>query len=94
MTTMFVRHKVDDYKNWKRVYDEIAHVRKENGVTAASVHRDTKDPNTIMVTHRFKDMNAASKFATSADLKSAMEKAGVNSQPEFWFGEDLEKTSY
>jgi hypothetical protein len=38
MATMFARHKVSDYGNWKRVYDEFASVRKENGVTGASVH--------------------------------------------------------
>lgn len=94
MTTMFVRHKVDNYENWKRVYDEIAPVRKANGVTAASVHRDAKDPNFIMVTHQFNDMNSATQFANSEDLKSAMHKAGIHGQPEFWIGEDLENTPY
>jgi quinol monooxygenase YgiN len=94
MTTMFARHKVEDYNNWKRVYDEISNVRKEKGVTAAHVYRDTKDPNTIIVTHQFKNENAATGFANSDDLKSAMHKAGVQGQPEFWFGEDLENTPY
>jgi quinol monooxygenase YgiN len=94
MTTMFARHKVNDYKNWKHVYDEIAPLRKKNGVTAASVYRDAKDPNIIMVTHHFKDMKAATAFSNSADLKAAMAKAGVNGQPEFWFGEDVENTKF
>ncbi len=94
MVTMFVRHKVNDYANWKRAYDEFASVRKGKGVTAASVHRDAKDPNTIIVTHRFKDMNAATAFANSEDLKSAMMKAGVSGPPEFWFAEDIEHTPF
>ena len=94
MVTMFVRHKVNDYANWKRVFDEFASVRKEKGVTAASVHRDANDPNTIIVTHRFKDMNAATAFVNSDDLKSAMMKAGVSGPPEFWFGEDIEHTPF
>ena len=92
--TMFVKHKVGDYKIWKPVYDGLQPVRKQNGVTAASVHRDAKDPNTIIVMHQFKDINAATGFANSAELKSAMEKAGVNGPPEFWFSEDIEHTSY
>jgi quinol monooxygenase YgiN len=94
MATMFVRHMVSDYGNWKRVYDQFASVRKENGVTGASVHRDANDRNVIIVTHRFKDMNAARAFANSEDLKSAMADAGVTGQPEIWFTEDIEQTPY
>jgi quinol monooxygenase YgiN len=94
MATMFVRHKVNDYGNWKRVYDQLASVRKEKGVTGASVHRDANDPNTIVVTHRFKDMNAAKAFAGSEDLKSAMADGGVSGPPEIWFTDDIEQTPY
>ncbi|MDZ7291747.1 MAG: antibiotic biosynthesis monooxygenase [candidate division KSB1 bacterium] len=94
MATMFVRHKVNDYANWKRAYDEFAPVRKAKGVTAASVHRDANDPNTIIVTHQFRDIGIARAFVNSEDLKSAMMKAGVSGPPEFWFGEDLEHTPF
>lgn len=94
MTTMFVRHKVGDYDNWKRVYDGIAPVRKQKGVTAASVHRDANDVDTIFITHQFKNMDAAKAFANSEELKSAMTKAGVSGSPEFWFSEDIEHTTY
>ena len=93
-TTMFARHKVSNYGNWKRVYDDFASVRKENGVTGASVHRDANDPNAITITHQFKDMNAATAFANSEELKSAMAKAGVAGPPEIWFTEDVEQTPY
>ena len=93
-TTMFVKHKVDDYGNWKRGYDAFASTRKEKGVIAASVHRDTDDPNIIIVMHKFKDMTAAMAFVNSEELKSAMVDAGVNGPPEFWFGEDIEQTAY
>jgi quinol monooxygenase YgiN len=92
--TMFARHKVNDFKTWKPAYDELGPVRKQYGVTAASVHRDPKDPNTIIVTHQFKDLNAATNFADSTELKSAMAKAGVSGPPEFWFSEDVEHTPY
>lgn len=93
-TTMFVRHKVDDYGNWKRAYDGFASLRKEKGVTAASVHRDSNDPDVVIVTHTFTDINAAMAFVNSEDLKSAMADGGVSSPPEFWFGEDVERTPY
>jgi hypothetical protein len=92
--TMFVKHKVGDFSTWKPSYDELASVRKQKGVMAASVHCIANDPNTIIVTHQFKDMNAATGFANSAELKSAMAKAGVNGPPEIWISEDIEHTSY
>ena len=93
-TTMFARHTVKDYGNWKRVYDELASIRKANGVTGAGVYRDASDPNAITVTHQFKDMNTATAFANSEDLKSAMANAGVAGPPEIWFTEDIEQTPY
>lgn len=94
MATMFVRHTVSDYGNWKRVYDEFASVRKEKGVTGASVHRDPNDANTLIVTHQFNDLNAATAFADSEELKSAMANAGVSGPPVIWFAEDIERTPY
>ena len=94
MATLFVRHKVDDYGKWKRGYDEFASLRKEGGVTGASVHRDANDPDFVIVTHQFKDVNAAMAFAGSEELKSAMMKAGVAGPPEIWFTEDVEQTAY
>jgi quinol monooxygenase YgiN len=94
MTVLFVRHRVHSYSEWKGVYDEIASVRRQKGVTAARVLRDPSDPNLIIVTHQFKDAGAAREFANSEELKSAMARAGVNGSPEIWFGEEIEQTSF
>jgi quinol monooxygenase YgiN len=93
MVTMFARHKVNDYSSWKRVYDEVAPVRKEKGVVSASVHRDVNAPNTVTIAHQFKILNEAKAFADSEQLKAAMARAGVNGPPEIWFTEDIEHTS-
>jgi len=92
-TTMFAKHKVNNYENWKRAYDSFASVRKENSVSGASVHRDVNDPTIVIVTHQFKTTDAALAFVNSEELKSAMMEAGVAGPPEFWFGEDVEKTT-
>jgi quinol monooxygenase YgiN len=94
MVTMFVRHTVEDYGNWKRIYDGLAPVRKRMGVTSAAVYRDAHDANTTTVTHQFKDMETATAFAHSDELKSAMALAGVSGPPEIWFTQDIETTAY
>ncbi len=40
MATMFIRHKVEDYARWKRGYDEADWLRKQHGITYASLHRE------------------------------------------------------
>ncbi|MFN7977584.1 MAG: hypothetical protein U0P30_05565 [Vicinamibacterales bacterium] len=92
--TMFVKHRVASYETWKSVYDGLGAFRKQKGVTAASVHRDPKDANLITVTHRFTDLGAATGFAGSDELRSAMSKAGVQGAPDIWFSEDVESTSF
>jgi len=62
---------------------------KVPGCTRASVHRDTQDPNTVVVAERFPGMDKARAHAGSDKLKSAMGR-GVLGQPEFWLAEDLE----
>ncbi len=92
MATLIVKHAVNDYGNWKKVYDEFASVRKEKGVTGASVHRIADDPDTLIVTHQFNDLETAQAFANSEELKSAMADAGVEGPPEIWFTEGGHRT--
>ncbi len=92
MTTLFVRHKVKDYTAWKQVYD--AYDRKADGCTRATVHRDSTDPNLVVVTEAFPDIAKARGHANSDKLKAAMSQAGVEGPPEFWFTEDAEDISY
>lgn len=85
MTTMFVRHTVSDYKAWRKAYDDFAPVQKAKGVTVQSVYRAVDNPNDITVTHEFTSVEAAQAFAKSAELKSAMQNAGVVGAPTIWF---------
>jgi len=94
MATLFVRHKVNNYESWKRGYDGFASVRKANGVIGASVYRDPKEPNTVVVIHQFKNMDEAIAMTNSDELKKAMADAGVTGQPEIWFGDEIETTPF
>ena len=94
MATTFVKHAVNDYGTWKRGYDDLASYRKEGGVIAASVHRDSEDSNMVIVMHQFGSMGEAQAFISSDDLKAIMQKLGVSGPPEIWISEDIESTPY
>ena len=91
---MFVKLRVADFAAWKPVFDELEPTRRQAGFTAHSVHRDADDPNVIIIAYRVGDIAHAREYASSQDLRQAMQRAGVQGPPEFWFAEDVEDKTY
>jgi quinol monooxygenase YgiN len=89
MATMFARHTVKDFAAWKKAYNEFDAMRKKMGVTGAGAFQADSNPNDVTVYHEFASMDAAKEFAGSAELKQAMEGAGVVGSPEIWFAEKV-----
>jgi len=85
MVRMMVRHRVNDYARWRKAYDGFEDTRKRMGVTGATVFQAVGDPNDVTVTHDFATSDAAHAFADSAELRSAMQDAGVAGPPTIWF---------
>ena len=85
MATLFVRHQVADFSAWRKVYDGLDPVRKAMGVTGAGVYQLDGNENDITVYHEFPTIAAAKAFAASDELKSAMQRAGVQGPPDLWF---------
>jgi hypothetical protein len=81
MATLFVRHTVSDYKTWRKAYDAFGPVQKANGVKAEVVYQAAGDPNDVTVTHEFGSAREAEAFAANAELKKAMQGAGVVGAP-------------
>ena len=83
MTRMFVRHKVNDYAAFRKVYDDFD--RDSLGATAHAVYQNPEDPNDVTVTHDFDTLATAKAFAGSDELRAGMGQAGVVGQPDIWF---------
>lgn len=81
---MYVHHEVNDYAAWRKVYNDFDPTRRKLGVTAQAVYRSIDNPNDVTVTHDFRSAEKAKAFAASAELKAAMEKAGVKGAPQIW----------
>jgi len=77
-TTAVIRHRVDDFDDWKKVYDGFAPIQAEHGVRAHQVLRSIENPNDVIVTHAFDSPEAARAFFATAELKEALSKAGVS----------------
>jgi len=94
MASMFVKHRVADFAAWKPVFDDNEAARRQAGITAHSLHRDADDPNVVIIAFRVNDIARAKEFASSDELREAMQRAGVQGPPEFWFAEDVEDKTY
>jgi hypothetical protein len=81
MATMLVQHHVKDYAAWKKVYDSVAGLRASSGEMSDQVYHDASDPNKLTLVFKWNSLANAQKFAGSAELKAAMEKAGVDGPP-------------
>ena len=84
MTTVFLKHRVRDYGEWRKVYDKYGGFQKEQGITSAVVYRGEDEPDDVTVVHEFASLEAARAFVGNADLKAAMGAAGVIGDPLFW----------
>jgi quinol monooxygenase YgiN len=81
---MYVHHEVNDYAAWRKAYNDFDATRRKMGVTAQAVYRSIDNPNDVTVTHDFRSAEKAKAFTASAELKAAMEKAGVKGTPQIW----------
>ena len=81
MAVSLVLHRVADYDAWRKVYESVADIQKDGGVTQQSVHRMADDPDNVLVIHHFDTVDTAKAFFASPDLKDAMQRAGVQGEP-------------
>ena len=92
MPFILVRHTVADFATWKPSYDEHATMRKDAGSKGGQVLRSADDPQEVVVLLEWDNLQNAQAFAGSADLRAAIEKAGVVGQPDIMFLEEVERS--
>src|SRR5262245_66387521 len=80
-----IRRNVTDDAASRRTYDAFDAKRRKMGVTGQAGYRTKDDENDVTVTHDFTNAEKAKAFASSPDLKAAMENAGVKGAPQIWF---------
>jgi hypothetical protein len=85
MPHILVRHKVSDFSKWKSAYDSHAPARKEGGLKEEHLLRNMDDPNEVILFFEITDLKKAKQFTASANLRDAMQDAGVVDKPDIYF---------
>lgn len=91
MAFLVVTHKIQDYVQWKRVFDESEELRHEHGVRGGWILRDQKDKNLITVALEVDDLDTAGQFMQSDQLKDYMRRSGAMGEPSILFLEEVER---
>ena len=86
MAYLMVKHTVQDFAQWKAVFDSMEAARRAHGSLGSKVYRSSDNPNAVMVLDEYPTLEQAKGWTQDPALKDAMQRAGVASQPEivFW----------
>ncbi len=85
MALMVIHHKVRDYTVWRPAYDAHESNRVGAGITNGRVYRKAEDPNDLVILLDATEVAKARAWASSEDLKTVMQKAGVLGVPAIHF---------
>ena len=78
-------HHVADFDAWLAGYDAAEEVRTSRGIIGQAVNQSIEDPSLAVVYHQAESFDTLRSFLESEDLKEAMHKAGVISEPQATF---------
>lgn len=82
MASVYVRLKVADFSNWKKVFDEVEPLRKKYGSTGADIFRHNSDQNELILVTYWASKEEGLKYFQSKELKDIQARAGVINAPD------------
>ena len=94
MPVMIVKLSVGDFARWKAEYDQLEMLRREHGWTAHEIYRDDIEPNSVVIVNHVGDLNRAKAYLGSDDVRSGVQRAGVQGPPEVWYLSEAEVKQY
>jgi hypothetical protein len=82
---LLLRHKVSDFSKWKTAYEGHSPARQKAGLKEEHLLRNIDDPNEVILLFQVEEIEKAKEFSESADLREAMQGAGVVDKPDVYF---------
>lgn len=89
MKYVLIIHEVEDYKNWKKIFDNASEIRKEAGEISYQVLKYENEQNKIVHFSVWSSLEKAKQFFESPKLIEIRKEAGVKS-PDFIYLEQIE----
>ena len=89
MKHVLIIHEVENYVDWKQVFDKAAGIRKDAGELSFQVFKYDSEPNKIVHLSIWDEVQNAKQFFNSPGLVKIRADAGVKS-PEFIYLDLLE----
>lgn len=86
MSFYVVSHKVENFNQFKKVYDDFEPTREKYGVTEKILLQASDDADNVLVVGEG-ELDAIKKFVSCDELKEGMKKAGISSEPQLFIGE-------
>ena len=87
---MIIRHKVADFAEWKRIFDEHAGEREAFGSKGGILFQDSADPNEAFVLLEWSDPARAREFI-AAKGKQTMEPALLHAHADVYYLNEVER---
>ena len=81
MATLIIIHEVENYQEWRAVYDSKSSLADAFGRESASIYRNTDDPDQVVVIETYAGSDGIRELVANRELKAAMEEAGVKGTP-------------
>ena len=88
MNYVLIRHQVADFPSWKVTYDAHSTARAAAGLKEERLLHNVDHKNEVVLLFSASDLKKAKEFAASADLRKAMQVAGVTDAPDVYFLSD------
>ena len=85
MTYLWVRHKVADFSDWKRVFDSHSAAQQAAGLRVERVLRNMDNPNEVFLFFEVEDLEKARGFISSPDAAEGKQQSGVVDDPDVYF---------
>lgn len=91
MAHVLVKHIVNDYAGWKKVFDNFSDFRKQSGEKSFQIFHPGDNPNNLTLLFEWDTEQNAETFLGSTELKTAMQNAGVTEEPNIQILNQLDK---
>lgn len=85
MNYLLIRHKCENFAEWKTAYDAHFPSRQQAGLKEKHLLRNLDDPSEVVLLYEVHDREKAQAFIESSDLREAMKNAGVIDKPDLYF---------